>query len=146
MRKTKDAALLPLSLLILPAVERLKRPGRDRSIIHGSLWVPRLPVQCLIAVAMLLFAGCASKPEDLAACGRVAWKGFRQMAEERVDRFHGKVQEDTARCRGGERAVALRASPWVDWQNYWSTGDIDSKAPEPFLKLRYLSPNGRGID
>src|SRR5499426_1971595 len=144
MRKIKDSAPSPLS--ISPAVERLKRLRRGRSMIHRSPSLPSPPVQSFIIVAMLFFAGCASKPKDLAACGRVAWKNFRQITEERVDRFHGKVQEDTARCREGERAVALRASPWIDWQNYWATGDIDSKGPEGFWKLKHLSPNGRGID
>jgi hypothetical protein len=105
------------------------------------------PLLSWIFFAGLLFvAGCASKPEDLVACGKVAWRGFRKVADDRTERFLGKVKEDTARCRGGEKAVTSRGAPWVDWQNYWAAGDAQSKGPEPLWKLRHLSPNGRGIE
>jgi hypothetical protein len=72
--------------------------------------------------------------------------GFRKVAAERDQRFLGKVQEDTARCRGGEKAVAGRGSPWTDWQNYWAAGDASSKAPGLGEKPGHLSRDGRGID
>ena len=96
--------------------------------------------------ATLLVGGCASKPEDLVACAKLVWKGLRPVAEEHTQRFLGKVQEDTARCRGSEKAVALRSNPWIDWQNYWATGDAKTKGPESFWRFKHLSPNGRGID
>jgi hypothetical protein len=54
-------------------------------------------------------------------------EGLRPIAAERDKRFLGKVQKDTARCRGGENAIRCRPTPWVDWQNYWGTGDSRSK-------------------
>jgi hypothetical protein len=71
--------------------------------------------------------------------------GFRPIAAERSGRFLGKVQPETARCRGGEKAVALRGSPWIDWQNYWAAGDAGSRAADSIISTRHLGPNGRGI-
>ena len=96
--------------------------------------------------AMLLLAGCDAAPSHLVACAKVWLRGFRPVAEERMERFLGKVQEETARCRGGEKAVASRGSPWVDWPSYWATGDGKSKAGESILPLRHLSRNGQGVD
>jgi len=86
----------------------------------------------LLVGASLLVSGCASEPGDIFACAKVTWIGFRKVADERAERFQGKVQEDTARCRGSEKAVALRGNPWIDWQNYWATGDSATKGPESF--------------
>lgn len=83
------------------------------------------------------------------ACAEVAARGLRPIAEQQTERFLGKVAADTAECRGGKRAVAGRDSVWVDWQNYWGTGDASSKAEgwESITKLaRHLNPNGRGVD
>jgi hypothetical protein len=111
-------------------------------------WLAMLsrPSSYAIVAGALLLGGCNTEPKDLMACLKFGLKGFRPIADEGAERFQGKVQEDTARCRGGEKAVALRSTPWTDWQNYWATGDIDSKGPEPTWKLRHLNPNGRGID
>jgi len=101
----------------------------------------------LLVGASLLVAGCASEPQDLLACAKRAWKGLRPVAEERTERFLGKPEhEESLRCRGGERAVALRGNPWIDWQNYWATGDAATKGPESFWRFKHLNPNGRGID
>jgi len=100
----------------------------------------------LLVGASLLVSGCASELEDLLACAKVAWKGFHKVADERTERFQGKVQEDTARCRGSEKAVALRGNPWIAWQNYWATGDTATKGPESFWRFKHLNPNGRGVD
>ena len=89
----------------------------------------------LLVGASLLVSGCAGEPGDLVACAKVALKGLRKVADERTERFQGKVQEDTTRCRGGEKAVALRGSPWTDWQNYWATGDSATKGPESFWRF-----------
>ncbi|WP_446811694.1 peroxidase family protein [Methylomonas sp. 2BW1-5-20] len=45
--------------------------------------------------------------------------------------------------------MANRGTVWVDWANYWATGDSSSKAQSlPTLtKLgKHLNPNGRGVD
>jgi hypothetical protein len=108
----------------------------------------RPQIALYILFATVLSAGaCASKPEDLAACAKMAWRGLPDVAETRERRSLGKVRyEETARCRGGEKAVALRGLPWVDWQNYWAAGDNASKGPDSILPLKHLNPNGRGID
>src|SRR5262245_36364084 len=100
----------------------------------------------LVTAAILCFTGCMGGSKDLIACGKVAWSGLRKVVDDRTERFLGKVKEETARCRGGEKAVESRGLPWVDWQNYWATGGAASKGPEGFWKLKHLSPNGRGID
>jgi hypothetical protein len=60
---------------------------------------------------------------DIVSCGELIADGPRPIASERTARFQGKVQEVTARCRGGSKAVAYRDAPWTDWSNYWATGD-----------------------
>ena len=97
--------------------------------------------------AALVLGGCSThKSADVEACVRLIAEGFRTVAAERPQRFLGKVQEETARCRGGDKAVAQRSSPWIDWQNYWATGDVSSRAAESVIKTEHLGPNGRGID
>ena len=99
-----------------------------------------------LAATILLFAGCSAQTGELADCTTYALGGFRKIADERSQRFLGKVQEDTVRCRGGQKAVASRGTPWIDWQNYWAAGDSHSKGPGPSGEHVHLSPNGRGID
>lgn len=62
----------------------------------------------------------------LKACADAVRAGIRKVAAERDLRFEGKVSEDNALCRGGERALQFRNTPWVDWSNYWGTGDASS--------------------
>ncbi len=84
-----------------------------------------------------------------AACLSMVKGGLRPIADDPQQRFLGKVDKDTAACRGGERAVAQRETPWNDWANYWATGDANSRADgaEAITKLgAHLKPNGRGID
>ena len=106
----------------------------------------RSQITWIIFGVMLFLGGCSSKPEDLMSCAKVIFGGFRPVADERSERFQGKVQEDTARCRGGEKAVAARSHPWIDSQNYWAAGDRTSRAPESALPTRHLNPNARGVD
>jgi hypothetical protein len=80
------------------------------------------------------------------SCLKMSFTGLRPIANERSERFLGKVQEATARCRGGERSVAARNVPWVDWASYWATGDASSRAAEATLSFAHLSSNGRGLD
>ena len=97
------------------------------------------------ATALLAGAGLAScgPPTDArspADCLKVLQGGLRPIADERSTRFLGKVEEATAGCRGGERAVRYRATPWVDWSNYWGTGDARSRG------RRGTSEDRRGIE
>lgn len=100
----------------------------------------------LLAVTVAL-ASCASQQaQDLPACTAMVVTGIRPIADQRTDRFLGRVEEDTARCRGGERAVTFRNGPWVDWQYYWATGDAGSLAPGSDAGSRTLDANARGVD
>ena len=100
----------------------------------------------LVGAATLVLAGCSSNKETFQSCLEYATGGFLKVADDPARRFLGKVEEDTARCRGGDKAVASRGSPWVDWQNYWATGDAGSRAPGPSATGTHLGPDGRGID
>ena len=96
---------------------------------------------------------------SLRACKRLISDGLREVPDDRADRFLGKVQEHTARCRGGQRAVEAqrRDTPWVDWQYYWATGDGASRNANydsgwirhlvgGLSEWVHLNPNDRGID
>ncbi len=94
-------------------------------------------------------ASADAPDSDLAACLSMVGDGFRAFPDDPSKRFLGKVDADTARCRGGERALAYRDTPWVDWANYWSTGDMGSrKDPDGPLTLigKRLKADGRGLD
>ncbi len=102
-----------------------------------------------LVIAVLFSFNPALASEDKEACVEMAKEGLRPIADDRSERFLGKVEEPTARCRGGENAVKFRETPWVDWANYWATADAASKkeGAEAVTKLgEHLKPNGRGID
>lgn len=112
-------------------------------------WIARL--LAVAAVVVIVIAICLAVSPDLRAdvqalrgCQELVAAGVRPIADQRKDRFLGKVQEYTARCRGGERAVAQRGTPWVDWSNYFGAGDSSSKSWSPFFG--HLSRNSRGVD
>ena len=70
-----------------------------------------------------------SDAEIVRACLEVLAHGPRPLARERTARFEGKVSFDAvARCRGGEKAVAARGTPWVDWSSYWASADQSSRS------------------
>ncbi|MGH8657070.1 MAG: peroxidase family protein [Gammaproteobacteria bacterium] len=109
----------------------------------------------IIAVALSGWEGIAAADtiaqtlEALRDCARIVNEGFRPIAEDRKLRFLGKVQKETANCRGGQKALEFMDAPWVDWQTYWAAGDETTKARgrEPFTTLgQHVAPNGRGID
>ncbi len=81
---------------------------------------------------------------SVAGCADHLAGGPRSVAKQRELRFLGKVQESTAKCRGGERALAGRDVPWVDWSNYFGTGDSTSRDRWGFRNWRGI--NGSLID
>jgi hypothetical protein len=83
---------------------------------------------------------------DTKECTEMVAGGLRRLADERSERFNGKVAESVARCRGGDKAAAFRATPYVDWTNYWATGDANSLLPGTTGVGLHVSANGRGID
>jgi hypothetical protein len=92
-------------------------------------------------------AGCATMdPREAVDCVTYGIEGLRPIADGRVDRFIGKVDKDTARCRGGNKAVDRRKLLWVDWQNYWVAGDATTLSPLWTDWFGHIFPNGRGID
>jgi len=78
----------------------------------------------------------------LVACAKAVLAGFRPIAPTRDVRFEGKVSEANAVCRGGEKTLQFRLTPWVDWQQYWGTGDMSS-LPSGFLSTK--GPEFRGV-
>lgn len=103
-----------------------------------------------VAVLFFLLASAANAQQtaawsDLDDCVALLRKP-RDIASERDQRFLGKVAEYTARCRGGERTLPYRELPWVDWTNYWATGDYSSMSRGLFANLAHLGANGRGVD
>lgn len=86
---------------------------------------------------------------SFSSCTTMLERGLAPIAKDSTERFLGKVQEDTARCRGGDLAAGYRQTPWVDWANYWSAGDDNSRAStyNPISLIGQLfSRNGRGLD
>jgi Animal haem peroxidase len=104
--------------------------------------------QCLLGTTVvLLLLGCATTGlDDASACVDMVAGGLRPVATDRAARFLGKVQEPTAQCRGGDRTVAWRNTPWIDWQNYWGTADAKSLVPGWSVRGGHVGPNGRGVD
>ncbi|NIP56965.1 MAG: oxygenase [Gemmatimonadetes bacterium] len=103
----------------------------------------------VVGAPLFLFAVSGRAREEarsLWACFTLARSGFRPVAEEPPDRFLGIVQPFTARCRGGDRAVELQGTPWVDWANYWATGDASTRSGFGLVPVGRLSRNQRGID
>ena len=79
--------------------------------------------------------------KELKACAQMVLNGVRKIPDDRAQRFLGKVTEAEAICRG-ERNLQFRRTPWVDWSQYWATGDTSS------LPKGYLSKKGpafRGV-
>ena len=76
------------------------------------------------------------------ACAVMAFTGFRPIADARAQRFQGKVTEQSAMCRGGLKAVQYRTTPWIDFTNYWGTGDLSS-LPKGYLSTS--APQFRGV-
>src|SRR3954447_14685049 len=93
------------------------------------------PPRLAIATILIGALGASAAPvhaEDgdadiVKACIEMLAHGPRPLAKERDGRFEGKVSFDAvARCRGGQKAVGRRGTPWVDWSNYWAAADQSS--------------------
>jgi hypothetical protein len=106
----------------------------------------RYALPALLVVAFLLGAYPVVRNSRIGSCLAYAFGGLRAVATDRTERFLGKVVEDTARCRGGEKAVAWRNSPWIDWPQYFSAGAHESRSSGLTDRLEILSPNSRGIN
>ena len=123
-------------------------PSTDSSI-DSSIRLRITVVACIVAVLFFGVSPTAQAENDIEACISTAKRGLLEVPDDRSQRFLGKVAEDTARCRGGEKAVKYRNTPWVDWQNYYAAGDADSKfeGREAITKIgKHVLPNGRGVD
>jgi hypothetical protein len=85
--------------------------------------------------------------KSIKACTeRVLEGGIRDVADVRIKRFLGKVDEERAWCRGGEKAHRYLKYPWIDWPNYWGAGDASTLAPRLLKPIKHVGPNGHGID
>jgi len=115
---------------------------------------PKTGCWASLPFGLLFLAGCSptdkaevrAELESLRGCEELLKDGVRPIAKTRDERFLGKVAEATAKCRGGDKAVRFRSTPWVDWANYWGAGDSSSKAPDFVKQAQHTGPNGRGID
>jgi hypothetical protein len=108
---------------------------------------PSRPVIFLILLSLTVSLGsCSSEYQrSKKACLKMVSEGLLKLSPDRAQRFQGKVDEATALCRGGDRAVEFRDTPWVDWANYWGTGDASSKADDK-TAFKHVKPTDRGID
>ena len=108
-------------------------------------------ISCSLVCGLFAYSISSYADSDTKACieSVKAKTAFPEVADDASKRFMGKVDENTARCRGGEKAVKYRNTPWVDWSNYYATADNQSKHDGDQAKTRlgeHLYPNGRGID
>ncbi len=109
-------------------------------------------VLTIVTGVMISAAGTASRAvaEDdvaiVAACAQDIASGLPPIADHRADRFQGKGTDTHVRCNGGETAVARIGTPWVDWSNYWSTGDSKSKSGRLDTGMPVLDRNKRGVE
>lgn len=99
-----------------------------------------------LILAILLGAYPVIRASRLGSCVAYAFGGLRDVANDRSERFLGKVSEDTARCRGGEAAAMWRKTPWIDWPQYWSAGGEQSRFAGLTAAIDFLSPDRRGIN
>src|SRR5271165_1486819 len=79
---------------------------------------------------------------ELKACAELTLSGFRQISDTREQRFEGKVSEAAAICRGGQKTLQFRLTPWVDWSHYRGTGDMSS-LPSGYISTK--GPDFRGV-
>jgi Animal haem peroxidase len=116
---------------------------------HGDVFAAGAIAAVALSAAAIM-AGIAMRGEADAriveACAEVVAQGIPGTAHERSTRFLGKVDAAHARCRGGEKALAGMDTPWVDWANYWGTGDAASKSDRRAMQSHIFGRNRRGVD
>jgi hypothetical protein len=101
-----------------------------------------LSTACGLSILLTACTHPGAKEEEareLEACKQMVLGGLLKIPETRDMRFLGKVAEATAMCRGGQQAVQFRLTPWVDWSQYWGTGDMES------LPKNYVSSQGPAL-
>lgn len=107
-------------------------------------------VAIVVIAAVLVWRDFRPTQEDDVAiarwCAELVQGGLRDLADNRSGRFLGKVGEPAAGCRGGDKALAYRDTPWVDWSNYWGAGDASSKSDRHLSGSHLLDRNIRGVD
>jgi Animal haem peroxidase len=100
---------------------------------------------CLCGLSAAAQENSTPKAEELRglqACAQAVLEGLPKIPDTRAPRFQGKVSQDEMLCRGGEKSLQFRLTPWVDWSHYWGTGDMSS------LPTGYLTTKGpafRGV-
>ncbi len=72
-----------------------------------------------VMAGLCLLSGCDVVDSEVACLKVLARGDIQRVTKIRDQRFLGKVPEERARCLGGERAVALRQGPWLDWPDIW---------------------------
>jgi hypothetical protein len=116
-----------------------------RSIILAAVCLPL--AQAIPSLSQSPSQVTSDKQEEakaLLACAQMVVDQFSalKIPDARGLRFQGRVSEATALCRGGEHALEFRGTPWVDWTNYWGTGDMTS-LPTGFISSKL--PAQRGV-
>ena len=100
----------------------------------------------VIALTGLLLLGGCDALESETSCLSVLMQGdIQRVAKTRERRFLGKITGKRAHCLGGDHAVVLSQNPWMDWPNFWGTGDSLSLSSSP-LAGSFFGPNERGIN
>ncbi len=89
-----------------------------------------LPLTGLLLALAAFLAASYVGGYDYLSCAEQIVRGPRPVATDRADRFLGKPGPAALACRGDARAQAHADTPWVDWTNYWSTGDQASRSRE----------------
>src|SRR5579871_2407455 len=102
----------------------------------------------LSALAIVIVVDRSAEDElaTIAACTKTFVGGLPPIAADRTGRFEGKVDWAHALCRGGDKAVGGMGVPWVDWQNYWATGNAGSKSARMDAGSFITGRNMRGIN
>jgi heme peroxidase len=103
-------------------------------------------IALLGAAALGMRAGAKDGIAILAACIEDFSAGLPLIANERTARFLGKGSAAHVHCHGGAQAVAFMSPPWIDWPNYWATGDERSKSDRRELGLPFIDRNQRGVE
>lgn len=128
---------------------RIEQAKEQRSFTRSSLR-QLVSYLSLTTLAVACISNVSHAQSQISACISSAKSGLLAVPEDRSERFLGKVQEDTALCRGGEEATRWQDTPWVDWQNYFAAADetsLSADGKKARTKIgEHLYPDGRGVD